>query len=342
MPQLEIEPGICETSRHRTAYLACGPEDGPLIIFLHGWPELSLSWRHQLPFFGAMGFHAVAPDMRGYGDSNCYGDHDAYSQRAAVADMIELLDHLGGDKAVWVGHDWGAPVAWNLASHHPERTHGVACLCVPYATLERGLDYVISLVDREIYPEDEFPAGQWEYMRFYEENFDDATRPMDANPDAMVQAIFRKGSPDAVGQPSGTAMVRKQGGWFGGLPEAPEVPRDADVITEDEVAIYAAGLNRNGFFGPNSWYMNHAANAAYFDEVPNGGKLDLPACFIAARYDTTCEAVTSRMTEPMRELCSDLTETIIDSGHWMAQEKPFDVNRDLSRWLFARLPELVS
>ena len=86
--------------------------------------------------------------------------------------------------------------------------------------------------------------------------------------------------------------------------------------------------------------MNHEANAAYFAELPHA-QLDLPACFIAARYDSTCEAVTSRMPEPMRALCSDLTETVINSGHWMAQEKPWDVNRDLARWVFARLPRLV-
>ena len=340
MPNLTTERRTCSSTRHTTSYLACGPEDGPLIIFLHGWPELSLSWRHQLPFFGAMGFRAIAPDMRGYGESTCYADHAAYAQREVVTDMIELLEHLGGAKAVWVGHDWGAPTAWNVASHHPDRTHGVACLCVPYATLERGLDFTISLVDRGIYPEAEFPAGQWEYMRFYEEHFAEATAPMDANPAAMVRAIFRKGSADVVGRPAGTAMVRKLGGWFGGHSEAPSVPRDEDVISEEEARNYADALARNGFFGPNSWYMNHEANAAYFAELPHA-QLDLPACFIAARYDSTCEAVTSRMPEPMRALCSDLTETVINSGHWMAQEKPWDVNRDLARWVFARLPRLV-
>ena len=77
-----------------------------------------------------MGFRAIAPDMRGYGESTCYADHTAYAQREVVTDMIELLEHLGGAKAVWVGHDWGAPTAWNVASHHPDRTHGVACLCL--------------------------------------------------------------------------------------------------------------------------------------------------------------------------------------------------------------------
>jgi pimeloyl-ACP methyl ester carboxylesterase len=256
--------------------------------------------------------------------------------------MLDLLDHLGVERALWVGHDWGAPVAWSMARHYPGRCHGVANLCIPYATLEKGLDHTITLVDRDIYPEDEYPAGQWEYMRFYEESFPEATAPMDANPANFARAIFRKGSPEGMGQPSGTAMVRKTGGWLGGATEAPEVPRDDDVISEAELGVYSEGLTRNGFFGPNSWYMNHESNAAFWDSSAEKTELEMPVLFLAARYDYTCESVSSRMADPMRELCSNLTEEIIDSGHWMAQEKPFEVNRAFARWLVNRLPELIT
>ena len=255
MPTIEITEHTFKTDRHESFYLACGPEDGPPMVFVHGWPELSLSWRHLLRFFGAMGMRAIAPDMRGYGRSSVYARHEDYSQENAVRDMIELLDGLSGDNAIWVGHDWGAPVAWNVASHHPDRCLAVAALCVPYATIERGLDHVIALADRSLYPEDQFPAAQWEYMRYYEENFDDATRPMDANPRNMIRALFRKGSPEGMGKPAATAFIRKQG-WFGGLPEAPEVPIDEDVITEEELDVFAGALSRNGFFGPNSWHSS--------------------------------------------------------------------------------------
>ncbi|MCB1692207.1 MAG: alpha/beta hydrolase [Pseudomonadales bacterium] len=322
-----------KTDRHTTFYLASGPVDGPLMIFVHGWPELSISWRHQLPFFAAMGYRAVAPDMRGYGRSSIYSEHGDYAQRHVVQDMLELLESLGRDSAMWVGHDWGSPVVWNLASHHPEKCRGVASLCVPYATIERGLDFVSGLVDRKVYPESEFPYGQWEYMRFYEENFAGATEPMDADPYNMVKLAFRKGSPEGAGQPTMTGMVRKNGGWFGPGNPAPDMPRDDDVVGEYELSVYASGLTRNGFFGPNSWYMNHEANARYFSEAVDGGKLSLPVLFLAARYDYTCESVTSPLAEPMRELCSNLTEHIVDSGHWMAQERPLDVNRHLVNWL---------
>ena len=176
MPPTSLTEGIVTTPRHTSFYLAAGPERGPAVIFIHGWPELSLSWRHQLPGLAGLGFRAIAPDMRGYGRSSVYRNHADYGLQHAVADMLELADKLGIEKAVWVGHDWGSPVAWSIVSHHPERCHAVASLCVPYWTIEHGLDSIIPLVDRRVYPEDQFPAGQWEYMRFYEENFDKARR----------------------------------------------------------------------------------------------------------------------------------------------------------------------
>src|SRR5277367_6697323 len=123
---------VVKTPRHTTFYLACGTPKAQPIIFVHGWPELSISWRHQLNCFASLGFRAIAPDMRGYGRSTVHRNVGDYSVEAAVTDMIELLDALGSPSALWVGHDWGAPVVWGLASHHPAQVEGVANLCVPY------------------------------------------------------------------------------------------------------------------------------------------------------------------------------------------------------------------
>jgi soluble epoxide hydrolase / lipid-phosphate phosphatase len=325
---------------HTTHYLAAGREDAPLIVFVHGWPELSISWRHQLPVFAGLGFRAIAPDLRGYGESTVYDRLEDYAQERVVGDLIGLLDALDVERAIWVGHDWGSPVVWNIASHHPERCHGVANLCVPYYTLERGLDACIELVDREVYPADLYPAGQWEYQRFYEEQFDKATRMFAANPYDTVKLLFRKGDPAGFGTPAATALTRINGGWFGGLDKAPDVPMDPDVVTEADLRTYAVALERNGFFGPDAYYMNHAANAAYAARAVNGGRLDMPVLFLAAQYDYVCETITSRMAEPMREQCSRLDEAVVYSGHWMAQERPADVNAALTRWLVRRLPEL--
>ena len=108
-----INEHTTRSERHTTFYLACGEPDATPIIFVHGWPELSISWRHQLPVFAALGFRCIAPDMRGYGRSSIYARHQDYALQHSVHDMLDLLSALGTDKAVWVGHDWGSPVVWN-------------------------------------------------------------------------------------------------------------------------------------------------------------------------------------------------------------------------------------
>ena len=333
----QVTEHVAKTSRHMTAYLACGAADAPLITFLHGWPELSISWRHQLPVFAELGFRCVAPDMRGYGRSSVYGQHADYAVENSVRDMIELLESLGREKTVWVGHDWGSPVVWAIASHHPDRCHGVANLCVPYLPKGATPENYLPFVDRALYPEDKFPAGQWEYQLFYQENFSAACAAFEANPRDTVKALFRKGDAAARGQPARTALIRKNGGWFGGAGRAPDLPMDPDVLTEADLAAYAAALERNGFFGPDSWYMNHDRNAVYSAKAINGGRINMPVLFLHAANDLVCDTTGSRLAEPMREYCADLTEVVIQSGHWMAQECPVAVNAALAKWLAIKL-----
>ena len=188
-----VTENIAKTARHTTFYLACGAEDAPLIIFVHGWPELSISWRHQLPCFADLGFRAIAPDMRGYGRSSQYSRYEDYALEQSVADMLELLVSLGAEKAVWVGHDWGSPVVWSIASHHPDKCIGVTNLCVPYFAKGFTLQNFLPLVDRSIYPEAQYPYGQWEYMRFYEESFEQASAGFEADIAKVVRLLFRAG-----------------------------------------------------------------------------------------------------------------------------------------------------
>ncbi|HEX4209825.1 MAG TPA: alpha/beta fold hydrolase, partial [Candidatus Binataceae bacterium] len=110
-----VTDNIVKTKRHTSFYLACGAEEAPLMVFVHGWPELSISWRHQLPAFAALGFRTIAPDMRGYGQSSVYAKHEDYALEHSVDDLLELLEAQGRDKAIWIGHDWGSPVVWSMA-----------------------------------------------------------------------------------------------------------------------------------------------------------------------------------------------------------------------------------
>jgi pimeloyl-ACP methyl ester carboxylesterase len=118
------------------------------------------------------------------------------------------------------------------------------------------------------------------------------------------------------------------------------VPLDTDVVSEPEFHGYVAALERTGFFGPNSWYMNQDRNLAFAARAVNHCKLELPVLFLHADYDYVCETVDSRLAEPMRQDCPDLVEVVVPSGHWMAQEKPVAVNAALARWLATRLPQV--
>lgn len=304
-------------------------------MFCHGWPELSISWRHQLPYFARLGYRCIAPDMRGYGRSDVHPRHEDYALREIVADMIELLDHLGAEKAVWVGHDWGTPVVWSIAQHHPDRCLAVAGLCVPYQPGGFSVETSLPLCDRTLYPEDQFPAAQWDYQLFYRENFETAKAGFEANVRNTVRVLFRSARPEAKGLPSPTATIRARGSWFPGN-AAPPAPRDPAVLTQADEDAYVEALERNGFFGPDSWYMNAEANLVYAQEARANWRLKMPVLFFHGAYDVVCETMTSRLAEPMREACEDLTELVVESGHWMAQEKPDDVNQGLDAWLNAR------
>lgn len=333
-----ITERTARTSRHTSFYLSAGAEDATPIIFLHGWPELSSSWRHQLPVFAALGFRAIAPDMRGYGRSSVYSRHEDYALEHTVQDMVELLDSLGHKKAIWVGHDWGSPVTWSLAGHHPDKCIGIVNLCVPYIPNGFATENLVPLVDRKIYPESEFPAGQWEYWYFYRENFDKARQELEANIKFTIKALFRGGNPGRRDIPGVTAYVRKNRGWFGGSALADDLPIDNRVVTDADFHAYVASLERNGFFGPDSWYMNDKPNIAFAGKVKNDGVIEKPVLFLHGAYDYVCYTLTTRLPEPMRQSCPRLTEAVVASGHWMAQEKPVAVNASIAKWL-AQFPE---
>jgi pimeloyl-ACP methyl ester carboxylesterase len=134
VPMPDVGHRFVETNAIRTHIAEQG--EGPLVVLLHGFPESWYSWRHQLGALAAAGYHAVAPDQRGYGQTDRPEAVTRYTQLHLVGDVIGLLDALGAEQAVIVGHDWGAPVAWNTALLRPDRVRGVVGLSVPY--LPRG------------------------------------------------------------------------------------------------------------------------------------------------------------------------------------------------------------
>ncbi|HEY4019652.1 MAG TPA: alpha/beta fold hydrolase, partial [Pseudonocardiaceae bacterium] len=283
--------------------------------------------------FAAQGYRAIAPDMRGYGQSAVPTDPSAYAQQRLVEDMLALLAQLGRTDAIWVGHDWGCGATWGLAAHHPEACRAVASLCIPYRTIERGPVATLPYVNREVYPVSEYPDAQLDYMTYYERHPEQVTALFDSAPDRAVRAIFRSGDPAGYGKPFRTATVTRDGGWFGGASSVPDLPRDENVLDDTLYEALRKSFERTGFGGATAYYLNRVANRAYSDSSIDNGHLHMPVLFIEARYDYVADSAQSDLASPMREHSDHLTEKTIDAGHWIGLEKAADVNATITDWL---------
>ncbi|KJV35704.1 alpha/beta fold hydrolase [Luteibacter yeojuensis] len=321
------------TRRHTTHYLELGPVDGPLMVFLHGWPELGLIWRAQLEAFAADGWRCVAPDMRGYGGSSAPGAVDAYTQEQIVADMVELHDHLGGTPAVWVGHDWGSVVVGSLVSHEPRRCRGVVFVSVPYFPLGNTLRTLVPLVDRAIYPVDQYPDGQWDYFRYYNTHFASAVADLDADTASSLASIYRRANPAIMTEPAANASVTRKGGRFGDAHQAPPTAPDPSLWPADDFNVLVQSFEARGFRAPCAWYVNDDANTAYAERAVDHGRLTLPVLFVNGVYDPMNSINGNRLGDPMREACDDLTVTDLTGAHWLPVECKVDLVRALRSWL---------
>jgi pimeloyl-ACP methyl ester carboxylesterase len=322
--------------RHTTCYWDSGPVDGPLMLFLHGWPEIGLMWRAQLEAFASEGWRCVAPDLRGYGGSSAPPAPEAYTLNEIVDDMVELHDHLGARPAIWVGHDWGSPVVGTLAAHHSARCRGVVLISVPYLPASFALPNLLPLVDRQLYPADEYPDGQWDYYRFYLTHFDQSASDMEADIPATLASMFRIGNPASAGKISASALLTEHGGRYGSAHRAPATAPDVTLWPAADFDTLVEGFRATGFRPANAWYLNGTANIAYACSAPNGGQLSQPVLFVNSDWDVICDINRSRIGEPMRTSCSDLSVTSMQAGHWLPLELKAELTGAIRFWLSAK------
>jgi len=319
--------------RHTTRYFEAGPADGPLMIFLHGWPQIGLMWRSQVEAFTSEGWRCVAPDMRGYGGSSAPTVSEAYTLNEIVEDMVELHDHLGARPAIWVGHDWGSPVVGALAAHHTARSRGVVLISVPYLPESFALPNLVPLIDRQLYPADQYPDGQWDYYRFYLTHFDQTVSDMEADIPATLASMFRRGNPASAGKVSPSALLTQNGGRYGSAHRAPATQPDLVLWPPADFDALVEAFRTTGFRPANAWYLNGTANIAYSHTAPDGGQLRQPVLFINSDWDVICDINRSSLGEPMRRSCKDLSVTNIPSGHWLPLESKTELVQAIRSWL---------
>lgn len=303
---------------------------GPLVVFCHGFPESWYSWRHQLPAVAGAGFRAVALDMRGYGGTSAPAPVDAYSLSHLVGDVVGVVNALGAERAVVIGHDWGAPVAWYSALMRPDVFRAVVSLSVPYSppfSLPEGL----TLTDL-MRPDD---AGL-EYYRLFFQKPGVAEADLEADVDRTVRGFFYSISGDIVTDgihptgwdghfPAGQGMVAQ-------LVVPPQLP---SWLTEEDMAFYVAELSGKGFRPGLNWYRNMDAMPAVLGPFI-GATIDQPALYLAGEYDM----IAGNTPEALAALPSTVpglrgVRILPGAGHWLQQERPREVNEALIDFLTA-------
>jgi pimeloyl-ACP methyl ester carboxylesterase len=304
------------------AYYEAGPRQGVPIVLCHGFPELAFSWRHQIKALAEAGRWVIAPDQRGYGLSGRPEAVTDYDIEHLTGDLAGLLDHLGVEKAVFCGHDWGGIVVWQMPLWRPERTAGVIGLNTPF--------YPRSPADPIAIMRNRF--GPDMYIVWFQAPGDaDAVLAKDV--DKTMRLFLQK--PRALSD----AATRPEGGSAFAFKDllltAPRPGDEALILTPAELEVFVSSFQRTGFTGGVNWYRNFTRNWERSEPLPQ--RIDgIPCLMITAELDAV---LPPSAAEPMPQFISDLEIRHVEgSGHWTQQERPAEVNRFILDWLDRRFP----
>lgn len=294
--------------------------DGFPVLLLHGFPELAFSWRHQVPALVDAGYRAIAIDQRGFGESTAPVDPADYTLRSTTADAAAVLDSLEIDEAVYVGHDWGANVAWWSAIYHPEKVAGVVALNVPF--LPR------SDVDRvEVYRETRGTDAH--FVAFQEPEVPERLLERDVR-ETFRQTMSRLGVTVAELAEMDEWTRQIPAGVFVGEPKLFGEP----LLSEEELDVYTKAYEKSGFTGPLNWYRASSDNWRESEGVES--RIDVPALMLGASDDIF---LPQSLLVGLEEAVPDLEVHVIpECGHWTQQEHPDEVNARLLDWLVRRFP----
>lgn len=307
------EPQFVESNGIRLAVFEEG--EGPAVILVHGFPELAWSWRHQLPALAKAGFRAIAPDMRGYGQTDSPAGVECYSAAELIGDLQGLLDSLHLERAVFVGHDWGALLLWQMAMLAPSRIEQLIILNIPH--IPRPPVDPIKLMRSKL--------GDDFYIVNFQQS-DEADKAFAADPRHFFDVMMRKNQ-----------ITRAQ---FDQLPPQMKVlsllktmerteSSGQPLLSDEERAYFVNAFTRTGFTNPINWYRNWTRNWEALEGVDQ--VIDVPTLFIGAADDVV---IAPEQIEAMRPWVNDLTiEMLEPCGHWTQQERPDDVNRLMIDWL---------
>ncbi len=287
---------------------------GPLVLLLHGFPELWYSWEKQITALAEAGYHAVAPDMRGYGQTDRPTKVEQYTHLHLAGDVIGLLDALGEQQAIVAGHDWGASVAWNMALFRPDRVRGVIALSVPYSP--RGRASLLTVMRSVL--------GNGFYMSYFQQ-----PGVAEAEFERDVRTTMRKFLTANI---SGAAVVPEGKGMLDVMSEPETLPA---WLTEQDLDVFTTEFERTGFTGGLNWYRT--IDLTWELMAPWHQALVMqPALFMAGESDITVNFPGARnRIANMRATVPNLKRSILleKCGHWIGQERPAEVNAAMIEFL---------
>ncbi|WP_205965909.1 alpha/beta fold hydrolase [Paracoccus liaowanqingii] len=316
---------------------------GPAVVLLHGFPGLAYTWRHQIPALVDAGYRVIVPDLRGYGLSDAPDDVEDYDIADLTGDVAGMLDSLDVDEAVFVGHDWGGLLAWQMALFHEERTTGVVSFNTPHIP-HWGLWLHNDLVAPVLGDQDDFtadpgrdPIAQMRevyrpgmYVLMFQDG-DTADTAMNSDPEGTLRGALRKdlGTPESWDQMPAELKNME----YYGQPAPAQFPGQ-DVLSAEELDFYVSQYARTGFTPAINWYRNISRNWQAGLEVDQ--MVRVPSLMISAENDVVLRP---SMTDGMDALVPDLEKHVIaDTWHWTPEERPVEANRIVLDWLDRTFP----
>ena len=321
MPPLQF----AQTNGIRMGYYEAGPvSDAPPMVLCHGWPELAFSWRHQIKALAEAGIRVIAPDQRGYGVTDRPDSVETYDIEHLTGDLVGLLDHLKIDKAVFVGHDWGGFIVWQMPLRHPSRVAGVVGINTPHSDRapadpislyrKRFGDsmYIVQFQDPAQQPDKIFGSRVAETFDFF------MRKPMPRKPQPVEAPTAGVGASSKLNM----AFPQMVAGYD------PKLDPRKKILSPEEMAVFVETFGKTGFTGGINWYRNMSRNW----ERANGldHTVRVPSLMIMAEDDAV---LPPSATEGMEKLIPDLEKYLVrDSGHWTQQEQPDEVSEKLIEW----------
>lgn len=312
--------------------------EGPLVILVHGFPELWYSWRYQIPVIAEQGYRVVAIDQRGYGLSSKFWQTDCYRLRFLVADLVGLVRALGEKTAILIGHDWGAPVVWTAAWQHPEIFTGVLGMSVPFSG--RGQIALPGNPFGELPPHEIHSRISGPDLDFYQVYFSGLSDIIDeieadvsrwvrdltwsVSGDAMIAAGFSLEGADPIELIRGGALCLPRGARLRDRFATPAAM--PHWFTEDDLKVFVDALHGSGFSGPLSFYHNLENN--WHDLAPLVGRpLTSPAMFLGGEYDVATWWGAEAIDRASEHMPNWMGSTVLrGAGHWIQQEKAEETN----------------